>query len=88
MGIDLVGANGRKALRAHCLWRSFLVWAPIACLCMLDSWLDIYHPDMVLLSWALWWLAVAILMGYFALALRFPNRSFHDYLSGVYLVPR
>jgi hypothetical protein len=60
----------------------------VAGLCVLSFWLNLHYPGLALLSWVLWWLAVAVVLGYFALALWFPSRSLHDRLSGIYLVPR
>jgi hypothetical protein len=88
MGMALVDGSGAPALRTHCLVRALLTWAPVAGLCGLSLWLDLSQPGMAGTVWACWWLAVAVVAGYFVLALWFPGRSLHDRLSGVYLVPR
>jgi hypothetical protein len=100
-GIALVRAVGRRATRLQCLWRAFLVWAPVAGLFVLSSWLDglywsVWQDPAARNSWrwleglavACWWAAWLLLAGYVVLALRSPSRSLHDRLAGVYLVPR
>jgi hypothetical protein len=100
-GIRLVRADGRPAWRLQCLWRAFLVWAPVAGLFVLSWWLDERYwsawPDparrqalwwLDAVSAACWWAAWLTLASYAALALRNPSRSLHDRLAGTYLVPR
>ncbi len=98
MGITLLRANGRKALRIQCAWRAFLVWAPVMALVSLSAWLHDQWlkawlaqaptgwPD--LLSWIPWGLALALLPTYLGLAIWRPTRSVQDRLAGTYLVPR
>jgi eukaryotic-like serine/threonine-protein kinase len=98
MGLSLVRANGRPALRIQCAWRALVVWAPVVGLLLLSTLLDFLPwvrglPESDFgwtywLSWVCWVLAVALLPLYVALAIRFPERSPHDRLAGTYLVPR
>jgi hypothetical protein len=98
MGIQLLRANGRKALRIQCAWRALLMWAPVCGLLGAASWLLLYYwsvwsPEtrlewMYRVSWVLWGLALALLPSYAVLAIRSPGRSVHDRLAGTYLVPR
>ena len=99
-GIALRRSNGRKALRIQCVWRTVLVWLPVAALLCLSVWLDgvwlgHWHENDLAgsesayrLSWICWVLALALLPLYVGLALRLPQRSWHDRLAGTYLVPR
>jgi eukaryotic-like serine/threonine-protein kinase len=98
MGLSLVRASGRPALRIQCAWRALVVWAPVVGLLLLSTLLDFLPwvrglPESDFgwtywLSWVCWALAVALLPIYVALAIRFPERSLHDRLAGTYLVPR
>jgi hypothetical protein len=97
-GIALVGANGRPASRWRCAWRSLLVWLPIAVLLILSTWLDYCYVATLLHGeprrwWSAaaqlcWYAALAVVLLYVGSALWRPTRTLHDYLSGVYLVPR
>jgi hypothetical protein len=97
-GLTLCRADGRPATRTQCLWRAFLVWAPVTALLLFSDRLlvwywqtwDVQHPYAWAypLSHACWWLAAGLLVGYVALALLYPARSLHDRLAGTYLVPR
>jgi hypothetical protein len=98
IGIDLVRANGRPALRVQCAWRALLVWAPIAGLLVLSLWLQMRFwadwergevlPGLHALSTILWYAALALPVVYLAVALARPARAPHDVLAGTYLVPR
>ncbi len=87
-GISLLRANGQKALRIQCAWRAFLVWAPVTLLLLLSVLADALAPQREWLGRTLWWSALALLLVYVVLALRYPSRSLHDRLAGTYLVPR
>jgi hypothetical protein len=100
-GIALVRRDGRPAGRFQCLWRAVLVWAPIAILMALSllvegiywsGWSDLaWRTDMNWLryvAYGLWYTGLALIVLFAALAIVFPRRSLHDFLSGVYLVPR
>jgi eukaryotic-like serine/threonine-protein kinase len=98
MGLSLVRASGRPALRFQCAWRALVVWIPVVGLLLLSTLFDFLPwvsglPESDFgwtywLSWVCWVLAVALLPIYVALAIRFPERSLHDRLAGTYLVPR
>jgi hypothetical protein len=96
-GISLVRRDGRPAERFRCLWRAFLVWAPLSALLVLSYWTDDWYwqlwddgaapPWLPWLSSSLWWGVWLLCAAYLALAVRFPTRSVHDRLAGTYLVP-
>jgi hypothetical protein len=96
-GIALVRSDGRPAERFRCMWRAFLVWAPLSALLVLSYWTDDWYwqlwddgvapPWLPWLSSSLWWSVWLLCAAYLALAVRFPTRSLHDRLAGTYLVP-
>jgi uncharacterized RDD family membrane protein YckC len=96
-GIRLVYSDGRRASRLRCAWRALLAWAPVAGLILLAVWLDVWHLShwregpAVWVSWlavVAWWLVLGVLVLYLVLALRSPDRGWHDRLAGTWLVPR
>jgi uncharacterized RDD family membrane protein YckC len=87
VGIALLRANGRPALRLQCAWRALLFWLPVTALLALSIWVDSAYPETAPLAFWLWCSALGVLLGYMVLALWFPRRSLHDWLAGTYLVP-
>ena len=98
MGLTLLRGSGRRAWRIQCAWRTFIIWAPVAGLLLIATWLD-FMPWLdgdptgdfgwaYWLSWVCWGLALALVPIYVALALWYPERAPHDRLAGTYLVPR
>jgi hypothetical protein len=96
-GLALVRGDGRAALRIQCAWRALLVWLPITALLLLSAWCNATYwarwPDnssaaLLWFSCLSCWAALAMLLGFAALALLWPNRSLHDRLAGTYLVSR
>jgi uncharacterized RDD family membrane protein YckC len=99
MGMVLLRANGRRALRIQCAWRALLTWVPPTALLLLAVWLDIRcwnvwaatgHPGKwyEAAAWASWFAALLLLPTYLLLALWYPARGPQDRLSGTYLLPR
>jgi hypothetical protein len=98
LGIDLVRADGRPALRLQCAWRALLVWAPVVGLIVLSLWLQMRfwadwsagrtEPWLHTLSAAAGYAVFLVLAGYVVLALLRPARALHDRLAGTYLVPK
>ena len=88
LGLSLVLASGNRAVRLQCAWRTLIVWLPVCILEFVSVWLEAYYPEWARWSWACWGAAVLILLGFAALALRWPSRGLHDRLAGTYLVPR
>jgi hypothetical protein len=98
VGLALVRASGRPALRVQCLWRALLVWAPVAGLLTLSLWLQdrgwlavtvgAGSPWELTLASVTWYATLVLLAAYLGLALWRPARGPHDYLAGTYLVPR
>jgi hypothetical protein len=97
--MTLVRSDGRPAGRLRCAWRTLLVWAPVAGLLTISihwtvqSWaaLETISPASSVsprLAQAAWWLGVALLPLWLAIALRYPRRGPHDWLAGAYVVPR
>jgi hypothetical protein len=97
--LTLVRADGWKAGRLRCGWRSLLVWTPFAGMLWLSMVLDYWYwsklwnpsdpyPMIPFLSWLTWWAGVAMLLLWLVLALRFAQRGLHDLLAGTYLVPK
>jgi hypothetical protein len=87
-GLALRRADGRPPSRLQCAWRAFLVWAPVAGMLGLALWLGDWVPERPALYFALYFTAVALLLGYAVLAILFPTRSLNDRLAGTYLVSR
>jgi hypothetical protein len=97
-GLALVRADGRRAARWQCLWRAFLVWAPVAGLLAATLLIDVWYwsawrPDdprrwAPVVSSLCWYAGAGLLLVYVALALWSPRRGPHDRLAGTYLVPR
>jgi hypothetical protein len=87
-GLALVRRSGKDALRLQCAWRAVVVWAPVVAFLMLVVWIDVSYPSLSWLCSLLQALVPVLLLGYAALALRFPVRCLHDRLAGTYLVPR
>jgi eukaryotic-like serine/threonine-protein kinase len=98
LGLSLVRANGRKAARWQCALRALLVWAPVVGLWMASLWLEVWYWSawpasaedswLLWLSWGLWWVAMMLLAAYACLAILYPRRTVHDWMTGIYLVPR
>jgi eukaryotic-like serine/threonine-protein kinase len=98
LGLALARSDGRKAARWQCAWRGLVVWTPITALWIASLWLDIWSWSAwragqanTLLQWlssGCWWAGVALLPVYAVLAIIYPRRSLHDWLSGTYVVPR
>lgn len=93
VGLTLVDSRGRPASPWRCGWRSLIVWAPIVAILALAHWLPtVVAPDSpqewFQPCWLLGWGAVvALLLGYAALTLNYPERSLHDYLADTHVVP-
>jgi uncharacterized RDD family membrane protein YckC len=99
MGIVVLRANGRRALRIQCAWRALLTWLPPMALLLVAVWLDVWcwkvwaatgHAGKWLeaAAWASWFAALLLLPAYLLLALWYPARGSQDRLSGTYLLPR
>jgi hypothetical protein len=98
MGLALVCRDGRLAGHLRCAWRALIVWAPPAVLLIAAVLLDYSYwsaddrPKQ--LDWMLWvsiisrYTALVLLLAYPVLAICWPKRSVHDWLSGTRLVPR
>ncbi len=87
-GLGLIRADGRRAPRWRCAWRSALVWSPVAALLIGSVWVQDHASRPVWAAWALFGVAAALPPIYAALALLFPSRGPHDVLSGLRVVPR
>lgn len=87
VGLALVRADGRKAARWQCAWRSLMVWTPIVVLLFACVWVKAFAPHLRFAQSGLWWGAVAFVLSYVAVAIRRPSRTLHDRLAGTYLVP-
>jgi uncharacterized RDD family membrane protein YckC len=98
MGLSLVRADGRRAGRFRCAWRSLLVWAPLvfvlAAAVLLREWYWASAADRAGRVWMLWavevlrWASLGLLAVYPVLAVRSPERTPADRLAGTWLVPR
>ena len=100
VGVALVQKDGRRAARWRCIVRSFLVWLPFVGLLVASLLLDLWRISAVTLTntaelevlawlaWSTWWLALVWLPVHLVLCLGWPNRGWHDWLAGTYLVPR
>jgi uncharacterized RDD family membrane protein YckC len=86
IGLHLVRADGRRASHLTCVRRASLVWGPVIVLLALPPLLQTLAPTAIVRP--MFWLVAALLIGYVFMALRSPERSLHDRLSGTYLVPR
>jgi len=98
VGLALARRDGRPAMRLQCAWRAHVVWFLVTWLAIAAVWLDAWYwmsgADAGGTGWmataaiVTWWAAMALLPLYVVLALWFPVRSMHDWLSGTYVVPR
>jgi uncharacterized RDD family membrane protein YckC len=88
MGLTLVRWDGKRAKRAQCAGRAFVVWMPLILLLLLAQAVRDVSDQAIIVPLAIWSLALAYLVGCLILALWFPTRSLHDWLAGTYLVPR
>ncbi|HEY3787406.1 MAG TPA: hypothetical protein VGL71_01070, partial [Urbifossiella sp.] len=86
-GIAVVRADGRRAYRRQCAFRSAIVWLPLALVLLACVWLQVYHFRYAYLYSALWLAAIGMLPIYTLLALRNPSRPPQDRIAGTYLVP-
>jgi serine/threonine protein kinase len=86
-GIALVRADGMRATRRQCAFRTALVWLPVVILLYGSTVLQILAADQSYLAAVLWLLALALLPIYIAVAIRFPIRAPQDRIVGTYLVP-
>jgi hypothetical protein len=95
-GIALRQRNGRPAARWRCAWRSLVIWLPVLTLLLLSLELDVARlarpgegsPVSAWLAWWAWWQALLVLPLYVWLGVRWPHRGIHDWLAGVFPVPR
>jgi hypothetical protein len=87
-GLALVRSDGRDAGRLRCAWRVIVVWVPVIVVLLPIVWIDVRRVDLLWLCPVLQGLAVLLLIVHAALALRFPRRSYPDWLAGTYIVPR
>ncbi len=87
-GLALVRADGRDAGRLRCGWRAFVVWLPVVLVLLPVVWIDLCRPALLWLCPVLQGLALLLLLTIAALALRFPRRSYPDWLAGTHVVPR
>jgi hypothetical protein len=98
MGIRLLDSQGQRAARWRCAWRTLLVWLPIGLLLtaslLIDLWRAAHAGEFdrptiwsAWVSQACWWLALALLPVYAAVAVLRPNRGPHDRLAGTWPVP-
>jgi eukaryotic-like serine/threonine-protein kinase len=95
-GVRLVQGDGHWAARWRCTWRAVLVCLPIALLLSLSlgaEGLRLMGEPLAgafgaWFVWTTWWLGLAPIPLFWALALASPNRGIHDRLAGTYLVPR
>jgi hypothetical protein len=98
MGFCLIRRDGRPAGHLRCAWRALVAWGPPTLLLMAAVALDIWfwtlaqvetrQPWMPLVSGVLRWTVPLIVVLYPVLAIRFPQRTLHDWLAGTYIVPR
>jgi hypothetical protein len=86
-GIALRRADGRKASRWQCAYRTLLVWAPVTGLLCLANGVAGLYPGLPWLYFGIWGLGVALLLVCAGLALWSPTQGLHDRLAGVHLVP-
>lgn len=86
-GISLVRRDGRPAGRLACAFRASLVWAPLTALLAGSRYIQESRPELTDLSWGLWAGGFVLLLAYAAIALRYPHRGPHDWLSGTVMVP-
>jgi hypothetical protein len=99
--LELVRSDGRPAARWQCLLRALLFWAPIVvawgAAISLDQtyWSRWYDPEframyswIPALTWVLWAGGLLLLVGYFIRAVWKPQRSWHDQITGTWVMPR
>lgn len=86
-GVAVVRHDGRRAFRRQCAVRAGAVWLPVYALLSASVWVQVYHPEQVPTSAALWLIAVGLLPVYVVVALRYPDRPPQDRLAGTTLVP-
>jgi uncharacterized RDD family membrane protein YckC len=87
-GLGLVLGDGRPAPRWRCAWRTFVTWAPMTALFVASVWLDFRYPNSYSAHRVPLYAALGLPGLYAVLALVFPSRGPHDWLSGLRVVPR
>jgi hypothetical protein len=86
-GITLVQSDGRPAGRFRVLARAALVWLPVVALLAGLTWLQVVDPTAVAARVVLTIAVPVLLLAYFVVAIRYPDRPPQDQLLGTYLVP-
>ncbi|MGE3821197.1 MAG: protein kinase [Isosphaeraceae bacterium] len=87
-GLALVRSDARPAERWRCVWRSLIVWLPVATPLALAAWLSGQAPPHTSLAWVCWGTGLAVAVVAPLLALVWPSRSIHDRLAGTWVVPK
>lgn len=86
-GIAVVRTDGRRAFRRQCAGRAAIVWLPVALLLVASVWIQIEHYQLAYVAAGLWAAAAVLLIVYFVIALKYPNRPPQDRIAGTCLVP-
>jgi hypothetical protein len=87
-GQQVVNAVGAPIPWYMWLCRVLVAGAPFLLLQCLVAWLDLYHPEYLLVSSIASLVMLWLFLVYSILVLAFPRRAPHDWLLGLYLVPR
>lgn len=87
-GQQVVNSKGKPIFWYTWLVRVLVAGLPFLFLQALVIWLDLYHPDYLLVSSIASRVMLWLFLVYAILILAFPRRAPHDWLLGLYLVPR
>ena len=87
-GIALVRSSGRKASRFQVLWRAIVFWTPLILTIVGAFWFDANVLNRPWTCEILNWSTLLLVVAYAAAVVISPAGTWHDRLSGVYLVPR
>jgi uncharacterized RDD family membrane protein YckC len=87
-GQQVVNAVGTPIPWYIWMCRVLVAGAPFLLLQCLVAWLDLYHPEYLLVSSIASLVMLWLFLVYSILVLAFPRRAPHDWLLGLYLVPR
>jgi serine/threonine protein kinase len=86
-GVTLVQADGRPCSRLRCVMRALVVWLPVLAFCLFLWFVQTQWPHWVAIRVMLTIMLALLLIGYVAVAIRYPSQPPQDRLLGTHIVP-